>query len=1069
MAPQLNQTNTDTVSARTGWQRLLLTWLVLSGLLLAWPVQAAEQDAPVRIAVTAYRPKAQAQEQWAPLARLLKAAIPDHDFEVVAYTQAELQQLVLNRQADFVLTNPGQYVLLARRAGLKAPLATLLVDEIGQEVASFGGVMFTRADAAPVGALTELKGKTIAAVNEDSLGGYQMQVLELLHAGVNVQTDSNLLLTGQPHDRVLEAVLQKKADVGFVRTGVLEAMQREGKLKPGQVRVIHAQKLDAFPVPSSTALYPEWPFSYLGHVDERLARRVTAALFSIDSNSPEARAMGIRGFSVPADYASVADTLRALRLPPFDLMPAFTWRDVVSRYRTALIGSIAALMLVALLGVRLALAQRRLRAEVAIRQASERATEQSHELLLTVIDNVPIGIFWKGRDLRFLGCNTVFAKDCGRSHARALVGKDDFDVAELERAQRYRNDDLGVITSGHAKLFYEDRFVNRHGKLRWNRISKVPLRDPDGEVFGVLGIYEDISEQKRLEAQLMLDASVFESAREGILITDPQGDIINVNTAFTTITGYSRAEVLGKNPRLLSSGRQTGEFFRRMYADLERQGYWHGEIWNRRKSGEDFAEMLTITAVRDSLGQVQHHVAMFFDLSDIKAQQQQLENMAHFDALTQLPNRVLLADRLQQAMSQVQRRDRLLAVVYLDLDGFKLVNDSFGHEAGDFLLVAVADNMKQVLREGDTLARLGGDEFVAVLTDLSDAEDCSQTMLRLLAAVAKPVPFADTQLEVSASLGVTFYPQAQAVDADQLLRQADQAMYQAKLTGKNRYHAFDAVHDHSVRGLHESLEEIAHAIDHNEFVLYYQPKVNMRSGQVLGAEALIRWQHPTRGLLAPIQFLPLIEDHLLVVRLGEWVMRTVLVQMRQWQKQGLQLQISVNLAARQLQQDDFVQRLAQLLASVPSVNPALLQMEVLETSALRDLARTALVIRSCAQLGVDFALDDFGTGYSSLSYLKHLPVKTIKIDQSFVRNMLIDADDLAILQGVISLARAFGREVLAEGVETVAHGTRLLQLGCDLAQGYGIAHPMPADALVDWVASWQPDPAWASNSQAPWA
>ena len=1086
MAPRLNQIDTDSIAARRCWrlcadgaahlnyahaclclQRLLLLWLVLSGLLLAWPVQAAEPAAPVRIAVTAYRPKEQAQKQWAPLARLLKAAIPDHDFEVVAYTRSELQQVVLSRQVDFVLTNPGQYVLLARRADLKAPLATLLMDESGQEVASYGGVMFTRADAPPVGSLADLKGKTIAAVDVESLGGYQMQLLELLKAGVNVQTDSDLLLTGQPHDRVLNAVLQRKADVGFVRTGVLESLQREGKLQPGQFRVIHAQKLDAFPVPSSTSLYPEWPFSYLGHVDERLARRVTAALFSIEADSPEARAMGIRGFSVPADYAPVADTLRALRLPPFDLMPAFTLRDVASRYRTPLIWSILALTLVALLGVRLALAQRRLRAEVAIRQASERATEQSRELLMTVIDNVPIGVFWKGRDLRFLGCNTVFAKDCERSNARDLVGQDDFDVAEVERAQRYRKDDLVVLNSGLPKLFYEDRFVNRHGKLRWNRISKVPLRDPDGAVFGVLGIYEDISEQKRLEAQLVLDASVFEHAREGILITDPHGDIINVNAAFTTITGYSRDEVLGKNPNLLSSGRHPKAFFQSMFSDLERQSYWHGEIWNRRKSGEDYAEMLTITTVRDPLGQAQHHVAMFFDISDIKAHQQQLENMAHFDALTHLPNRVLLADRLQQAMSQVQRRDRLLAVVYLDLDGFKLVNDTYGHNAGDFLLVAVADNMKYVLREGDTLARLGGDEFVAVLTDLSDAEDCAQTMQRLLAAVGRPVPYADTQLQVSASLGVTFYPQAQAVDADQLLRQADQAMYQAKLTGKNRYHAFDAVHDHSVRGMHESLEEIARAIDHNEFVLYYQPKVNMRNGRVLGAEALIRWQHPTRGLLAPAQFLPVIEDHVLVVRLGEWVMRTALVQLQQWQSQGLNLQISVNLAARQLQQDDFVKHLAQLLASVPTVDPSQLQMEVLETSALRDLARTALVIRSCEQLGVGFALDDFGTGYSSLSYLKHLPVKTIKIDQSFVRNMLVDADDLAILQGVISLARAFGREVVAEGVETVAHGTRLLQLGCDLAQGYGIAHPMPADALIDWLASWQPDPAWAADGQAP--
>ena len=1042
------------------WTRLLvLAWLGLAGVLLAWPAGAADS---IKIAVLAYRPKLQTLAQWQPLADVLKKANPERDFEIVVYSLTELQEAVASRQVDFVLTNPGNYVLLARRAGLKAPLATLLVDESGQEVAAFGGVMFSRATDPAFDSLAGLKGKTIATVGTDSLGGYQMQAYELMQAGVMLPADANLVSTGLPQDKVLTAVLQGQADVGFVRTGMLEAMQREGKLDLRQVRVIQPQNLPAFPVVSSTPLYPEWPFSYLGHVDERLARRVTAALFSLRADSSAAHAMGIRGFSVPADYTPVADTLRALRLPPFDLSPTFTWRDVAERYRTPLQVGMWSLLLVVLLSVRLWLAQRRLRAEVSSREASERTTERSRELLMTVIDNVPIGVFWKGRDHRFMGCNSLFAKDCGLPNALAVVGKDDFDVASPERADAYRRDDLLVMDSGRPKLFYEDRFVNSKGVARWNRISKVPLRTSDGVVFGVLGIYEDISAQKRVEAQLVLDASVFEHAREGILITDVDANIINVNTAFTTITGYSREEVLGQNPRLLNSGRQPTEFYTTMYADLQSQGYWHGEIWNRRKSGEDYAEMLTITAVRDAQGQVQHYVAMFFDISDIKKHQQQLEHIAHFDALTHLPNRVLLADRLQQAILQAQRRGLLLAVVYLDLDGFKLVNDTFGHEAGDHLLVAVSDNMKNTLREGDTLARLGGDEFVAVLTDLTDTDDCAQTLTRLLAAVAKPVGFATAQLQVSASLGVTFYPQADIVDADQLLRQADQAMYQAKLSGKNRFHVFDAVHDRSVRGLHESLDEIARAMDQGEFVLFYQPKVNLRTGKVLGAEALIRWQHPKKGLLSPAQFLPAIEDHVLIVKPGEWVISAALQQMQQWQAMGLVLQVSVNVSARQLQQDNFAQRLGELLATVPHANPALLQIEVLETSSLQDLARTAQVIHACAQLGVGFALDDFGTGYSSLTYLKHLPVQTIKIDQSFVRNMLGDADDLAILQGVISLARAFGREVVAEGVETVAHGTRLLQLGCDLAQGYGIAHPMPAEAFPAWLANWQPDPAWGA-------
>jgi diguanylate cyclase (GGDEF)-like protein len=470
--------------------------------------------------------------------------------------------------------------------------------------------------------------------------------------------------------------------------------------------------------------------------------------------------------------------------------------------------------------------------------------------------------------------------------------------------------------------------------------------------------------------------------------------------------------------------------------------------------------MLTVSEVRDARHRVTHYVAIFIDITTLKEHQKQLEHIAHFDALTNLPNRVLLADRMHQAMVQAQRRGQALAVAYLDLDGFKQINDTYGHDAGDQLLVAVSHAVKEAMREGDTLARIGGDEFVAVLADLSEASNCEITLNRLLVAAAQPMQFGDFQLQVSASLGVTFFPQADPVDADQLMRQADQAMYQAKLAGKNRYHVFDAVQDRSVRGLNERIDELARALIQQEFVLHYQPKVNLRSGQVVGAEALIRWQHPTKGLLSPALFLPMIEDHALSVTLGDWVIDKALRQLTDWLAQGLTLPVSVNVSARQLQREDFVQKLREALAQYPIVSPALLTLEVLETSVLEDLGRIAEIITDCARLGVTFALDDFGTGYSSLTYLKHLPVTLIKIDQSFVRDMLADADDLSILQGVISLARAFKREVIAEGMETPEHGTRLLQLGCELAQGYGIARPMPAADMPHWLTTWQPDPVW---------
>lgn len=440
---------------------------------------------------------------------------------------------------------------------------------------------------------------------------------------------------------------------------------------------------------------------------------------------------------------------------------------------------------------------------------------------------------------------------------------------------------------------------------------------------------------------------------------------------------------------------------------------------------------------------------------------EKLEHIAHYDALTALPNRVLLADRLQQAMAQAHRHSELLAVAYLDLDGFKAINDNYGHVAGDQLLMSMAACMKHTLREGDTLARLGGDEFVAVLIDLDSIEASVPLLTRLVAAAAQPVYVGDLMLQVSASLGVTFYPQEDDVDADQLLRQADQAMYQAKLAGKNRYHVFDDEQDRNVRDHHENLERISRALAEREFVLYYQPKVNMRTGQFIGAEALIRWQHPEKGLLSPALFLPVIEEHQLAIELGEWVIDNALTQIELWHAAGLDIPVSVNVGARQLQHPDFVERLHVLLTAHPGVRPDDLEIEVLETSALEDLAQVSQVIEACRKVGVKFALDDFGTGYSSLTYLKRLPFTLLKIDQSFVRDMLDDPDDLAILEAVLGLAVAFRRQVIAEGVETVKHGEMLLQLGCELGQGYGIAHPMPAGALSGWSASWRTHPSWS--------
>jgi predicted signal transduction protein with EAL and GGDEF domain len=367
--------------------------------------------------------------------------------------------------------------------------------------------------------------------------------------------------------------------------------------------------------------------------------------------------------------------------------------------------------------------------------------------------------------------------------------------------------------------------------------------------------------------------------------------------------------------------------------------------------------------------------------------------------------------------------------------------------------------MKKALREGDTLARIGGDEFIAVMVDLAHFEESQPALERLLKAAATPVNLNGDVMQVSASIGVTLYPQ-DCSDADQLMRHADQAMYVAKQEGKNCYRLFDTVQENASKNQLENIDDIRLAMKRFEFVLYYQPKVNIHTGEVIGVEALIRWQNPLRGLVQPLDFLPIIESHAISLELGDWVITSALIQISQWQNMGVNLPISVNISGYQIQQDNFATRLAALLATHPEVNPNSLELEILETSALHDISKVSATMNACHELGVRFALDDFGTGYSSLTHLRHLPVQLIKIDQTFVRDMLEDADDCAIVESVIGLAKAFRRDVIAEGVESITHGIALLQMGCQLAQGYGIALPMPASDIPEWITDWKTDVPW---------
>jgi diguanylate cyclase (GGDEF)-like protein/PAS domain S-box-containing protein len=688
---------------------------------------------------------------------------------------------------------------------------------------------------------------------------------------------------------------------------------------------------------------------------------------------------------------------------------------------------------------------------------AERKLRENRELLHLFIEHAPAALAMFDRDMRYLAVSRRWLQDY-RIPSADIIGRSHYEVF-AEIPERWKQLHQRAL-NGETLREDEDCFVRADGSVQWVRWELLPWRSSEAVIGGLLMFAEDITEQKRDREQLELAASVFTNAREGIMITGPDGSILDVNSTFTRITGYAREEIIGKNPRILQSGRHSPEFYRDLWRALRENGQWYGQIWNKTKDGRIYPESLTISAVCDHAGKLRHYVGHFTDLTQAEEFRQQMERAAQYDALTNLPNRTLLADRLSQAMAHARRREQLLAVACIDLDNFRWVNERCGHDAGDNLLMALAGRMKTVIREADTLARVGSDKFVAILLDVGETASGRNLLDRLLTAAAEPAPFGEKGIAITASIGAVFYPEGGEVDGSQLLREAEQAMYQAKLAGKNRCHIFDPRRDAVARSAQEELDQIEHAIEANELVLWYQPRVHMVTGAVHAAEALIRWQHPSRGLLLPAAFLPEIQNHELIDRIGEWVVDRALTQYEEWRDAGLTIPVSVNIAAHHLQSHDFAGRLAALLAAHPGIPPAHLELEILESSALRDVAQVSAVLAECREMGVSLSLDDFGTGYSSLTWLRRLPVDKLKIDQSFVRDMVDNPEDMSILEGVVSLAGALDRTAIAEGVETIDQGRLLVNLGCVYGQGFGIARPMPPEKLPAWAASWAPDHAW---------
>ena len=546
---------------------------------------------------------------------------------------------------------------------------------------------------------------------------------------------------------------------------------------------------------------------------------------------------------------------------------------------------------------------------------------------------------------------------------------------------------------------------------------------------------------------LKLAASVFASASEGVMITDTSGTILDVNEAFTLVTGHSREEILGENPRLLHSGLQDDAFYKGLWRSVTENGLWQGEIWNRRQNGEIYPEWLTITTVKDSDGIVSNYVGIFSDTTKSRAAEEEIQHLAFYDPLTRLPNRRLLLDRLQQALTSCTRSGKQGALLFIDLDNFKIINDTLGHDKGDLLLLQVAQRLTLCVREGDSVARLGGDEFVVILENISEhkleaAEQTETVGMKILRALNQPYQLANHEYCGSSSIGATLFNVTQQ-SVDELFKQADIAMYQAKNEGRNALRFFDQQMQDAINERAVLEEELRKAIETAQFCLYYQLQVD-GSHRPMGAEVLIRWIHPEKGLIPPALFIPLAEETGLILPIGLWVLDTACAQIKAWENSELtrELVLAVNVSTKQLRQPDFVAQIASLVQH-HAIAPQRLKLELTESMLLENVEHTVLTMTALKEIGVQISLDDFGTGYSSLQYLKRLPLNQLKIDQSFVRDIATDSNDKAIVRTIIVMAHSLNLEVIAEGVETEEQKQFLYDSNCTHYQGYLFSKPVP--------------------------
>jgi len=923
--------------------------IILAVISLAALPYASAADQEVRIGVLSFRELEQTRQQWQPTADDLNARIDGVHFSIVPMYYRDLDLAVNHRDVEFVLTNPEHYITIREDHALSA-LATLMPMADGHPVNVFGGVILTRADRKDINSLADLRGKIVASPSEQSLGGYLMQRWALFKHDINISQIGHMQFTGMPHDKAVLEVLNGSADAGFVRTGVLEHMAREGKIRLDQVKVLELQPVASFPQMMSTDLYPEWPFAVMPDVPDQLVKQVMLALLQIQPEDNAARSGHYYGFSPPGDYASVEAMMLRLKVNP-ERAHEFNLRDVARKYAVKLIGGGLLLLLIMLTAaILLARTNRRLQRS---RLESDRLENELQQANTSLEEKVAV----RTRELQ-------------------------------ESEARFRQ-----MFEGHA--------------------SPMLLIEPGG------------------------------------------GNIVNANHAAAAFYGYSVEQMRTMNIRQFNvqSDQEIAE--ERLQAKNKNRNYF---IFPHRLANGEMCTVEVHSSPVDVAGR-QLLFSIIHDITERRQLEAQMHELAFYDPLTKLPNRRLLVNRLHKVMSAATRSHRHAALMFLDLDHFKILNDVHGHDMGDQMLVEVAKRILNCLRAQDSAARFGGDEFVVLIENLDEELNEAVMQADIVAekirhALALPYLLKQGNEDIthfsSSSIGVTVFSR-QIESMEQLLKWTDMAMYHAKDAGRNVIRFFDPDMQTTIETRAALEADLRTALEQQQFRLVYQVQVN-DAGKPQGAEVLLRWQHPSRGLVPPLQFISLAEDTGLIVPIGEWVLDTVCAQIRAWEDDELlgKLIVAVNVSARQFRQSDFVERI-QTIVQKHAIQPRFLKLELTESLVLDHIEEAIAKMKALKDFGVSFSMDDFGTGYSSLSYLKRLPLRQIKIDQSFVRDITTDKTDLVMVKTIVDLGLNFEMDVIAEGVETEEQLRLLEQCGCASFQGYFFSKPIPLEAFEVWV------------------